>query len=75
MARGYLHLRLIIITDIHQIACDLASRSPNVARWTSNFRPERRVQSQADRQAAVFLLGGSVFQRHRHAHTRNPYSN
>ena len=45
-------------------------RSPDFARWTSNFRPNRCRRSRklleqggSDREVAVFWLGGGVFQR------------
>ncbi|WP_339773525.1 hypothetical protein, partial [uncultured Pseudosulfitobacter sp.] len=57
-------------TDIPQVACLLTSRSPDFACWTSIFRPNRRLwshkqleQGGSDGEAAVFWLGGGVFQR------------
>ena len=57
-------------SDIPQVAYPLTSRSPESDHRTSVFRPVRRLrphrllkQRVSDRKAAVFLLGGAVFQR------------
>ena len=60
----------IKITDIPQGACLLKRQSPEPDHRTSVSRPARRLrphrllkQRVSDRKAAVFLLGGGVFQR------------
>ena len=60
----------LVKADIPQVAYPLTSRSPESDYRTSVFRPVRRLrphrllkQRVSDRKAAVFLLGGAVFQR------------
>ena len=67
---GVIHPEDYTLSDIPQVACRLTSRSPDFARWTSVFRPERRLRSRklleqggSDREAAESWLRGGVFQR------------
>ena len=58
------------LSEIPQAACCLTSRSPDLASWTSVFRPERRLYSRrslelggSGREPAALLAGGDVIQR------------
>jgi hypothetical protein len=69
--QSFLCRHLVVVTsDIAQVACRVMPWSSDFARWTSIFRPNRRLQARklleqdgSDREASAPPARGGVYQR------------